>query len=62
MPNFFQRRSRPWTGRSRPLRRSFRRVRRWLSELHENDDDLVTATARHSRHLRSDPDQFIVKQ
>jgi alkylation response protein AidB-like acyl-CoA dehydrogenase len=27
------------------LRRSFRRVRRWLSELHENDDDLVTATA-----------------
>ena len=27
------------------LRRSFRRVRRWLGELHENDDDLVTATA-----------------
>jgi alkylation response protein AidB-like acyl-CoA dehydrogenase len=27
------------------LRRSFRRVRRWLAELHENDDALVTATA-----------------
>ncbi len=30
------------------LRRAFRRIRRWLSELHENDDDLVTATANHA--------------
>ncbi len=27
------------------LRRSFRRVQRWLGKLHDNEDDLVTATA-----------------
>ena len=27
------------------LRRSLRRVRRWLAKLHENDDEAVTAAA-----------------
>jgi hypothetical protein len=27
------------------LRRSLRRVRRWLAKLHENDDSVVTAAA-----------------